>query len=447
MAPPTTVINLSADQWASRVVRLFPRKWSGDQARKLGGILFAICYAIGDTHTAIQDQLLYAFNASRIATAEDEALDRVCADFFDPDDLFRLPGEPDSSFRIRIYANLFPAGATRAAIIKALTLLTGFPPRLIEPWSVIDCASLDTHSYADIDTVDNPGRIADTGLRGAIFIESRLPNYGQKGLYPVYGLDAGLAADISFCIDPQPTWFLGAGQLDKLINRVRARGIKAWRKYQAILLTTTALGGTKFLAPAATNTTVTIFPAFAGNYSILACPSWDTDVGYQVLSNSSFQLTFTVPAPAGGSVDWMAVPVTVPGFGVLPIVPGKTDFSVLIPTGLAGSILFAKPSWTTPINYTEMDTIASFDLAVAAPADTNVSYGCFDIANSGIVPMVADQPSATIVLPGAPLPYQAFAMPSWDTTVYVQKTATSFTMFYSVLPPSGATMLWGVSRF
>src|ERR1700733_13082694 len=103
MAPPTTVINLSADQWTARVLRLFPRKWTGDQARKLGGILYAISYAIGNTHTAIQDQLLYAFNASRIATAEDEALDRVCADFFDPDDLFRLPGEPDASFRIRIY--------------------------------------------------------------------------------------------------------------------------------------------------------------------------------------------------------------------------------------------------------------------------------------------------------------------------------------------------------
>ncbi|MDZ5633926.1 hypothetical protein [Janthinobacterium sp. GMG1] len=96
----------------------------------------------------------YAVLQTRIKTATEGWLDMIAADFFGTA-LMRSANQSDASFRARIIINLFRERATRNAITRVLTDLTGRAPIIIEPQ-----------------------RPADTGAYGA-------PNsgYGVAGAY------------------------------------------------------------------------------------------------------------------------------------------------------------------------------------------------------------------------------------------------------------------------
>ncbi len=72
-----------------------------------------------------------------IGTSTDIWLDLHAFDFFQSS-LLRRQGESDASFRGRVFANLFPPGNTRAAIIERLTSLTGTAPTVFEPMQPMD---------------------------------------------------------------------------------------------------------------------------------------------------------------------------------------------------------------------------------------------------------------------------------------------------------------------
>ncbi|MFO0949552.1 MAG: hypothetical protein U0835_00075 [Isosphaeraceae bacterium] len=56
----------------------------------------------------------------------------------------RKPQEPDAAFRGRILAQLLLERGTRRGMIRALQLLTGYTPRIFEPWRPADTGAYNT---------------------------------------------------------------------------------------------------------------------------------------------------------------------------------------------------------------------------------------------------------------------------------------------------------------
>src|SRR5579883_145805 len=198
---PTIIPDIEPEEWAQRILSVFPPDWTSDSAKAEGGVAHGLFKAIGACLTDVENDLIYAWHTCRIATATDDALDSVAADYFGaiagfPADVVRVPGEPDESLRKRIYANLLCPGATRQALILVLTKLVGTPPRVFEPWRIDDTSEWDGFSYFDIDTTQNPGRMGDPGLSWQGFVETALPPYNSKlGNNPVYAFDMGASWD------------------------------------------------------------------------------------------------------------------------------------------------------------------------------------------------------------------------------------------------------------
>lgn len=350
----TTCPVFTADEWAQRLLRLFPTRWTSDSAKQVGGVLYSVFNAMGSQFTFLQNELLYAFKSSRIMTATDVALDLIAADLFGetkyyPATVVRTAGETDDSFRARILAAMFVGGATRAALLRVLSRLTGTEFRIIEPWRVQDCAALDAVSYADVDTIDNPGRISSAQRVGSLFIEGQLPSFSGAGTYPIYGLDKGAAADRTFIIDPKPTRFQGAKQLDALINKTKAQGVRVYRKYTHNAVVKRPISNTKSVPAHSPKITIGLFPPFAAPYVVIAQASWQTDITVKRLSNGEFDLIFSVPPATRASVDWYAAPFTDPGFGTLPIAAGAPGAEITLPSGYAGGMVFAIGNWNTVI--------------------------------------------------------------------------------------------------
>ena len=84
--------------------------------------------------------LTYVIAQTRIATAFGVFLDMISTDFFGTG-LPRLQNEQDAPFRARIQAALFAPKVTRAAMVSALTALTGRAPWIFEPARPNDCGS------------------------------------------------------------------------------------------------------------------------------------------------------------------------------------------------------------------------------------------------------------------------------------------------------------------
>lgn len=453
----TVIPSIDKEAWAHRLISLFPKPWTGHDAKQKSGAQHALFQAIGVELERTIDNVEYDLLASRIATALDSALDACAADYFSategfPSNIIRTPGEPDASFRARILAALLPTAVTREALINVLTRMTGTVPRVIEPWRFVDNAMLDGYTYFDVDTVENPGRLADPGLKWQGFIESPLPPYsGNLGNNPMYALDKGFCLDSpsGYLMDPDPTWWQQASQLDSLINKTKVFGTTVWRRYTQFPSTTRALGGTVICTAGDITRTVTVFPPFAAQYIILAAADWNTAVACKPLSNSQFQLTFSTPAPSTGSiVDWMAIPITIPQAQFLPIAPLATTFNVGIRPAFAGFTLIATPSWNTNISVNSLSSsIATLEFSTPAPEQASISVYMFPQNASGEQVISASATSITIIgssqISGN---YQAFVVPSWNTACDIVKGSNSFTVYFSEPPPAGGVLYWGVNR-
>lgn len=118
-----------------RLKALLPR-WFGDT----NPVLDALLSGIGAGLAIVYVFWAYAKAQTRILTATDAWLDVIAADFFGLT-LRRGAGESDATFRLAILTNLFGPRATRAALAKVLTTLTGYAPTIIEPWQPTDCGA------------------------------------------------------------------------------------------------------------------------------------------------------------------------------------------------------------------------------------------------------------------------------------------------------------------
>ena len=128
-----------------RLRSLIPGGWFGSIAPIRDAIVGTIADALAGSYAL----LIAVRNATRRATSIGWLLDLDAWGFFGAA-FIRRPQENDASFRARYKAELFRPRSTKAAIIQALTDLTGRAPLVFEPWNPADCGAWDTGtlSYA-----------------------------------------------------------------------------------------------------------------------------------------------------------------------------------------------------------------------------------------------------------------------------------------------------------
>jgi len=116
-----------------RLKSVLPARWFGDATP----ILDALLSGLATAWSGLYGLLTYARSQTRIASASGIFLDIASADYFGTA-LPRGPGESDAAFSLRIRANLIAPRATRAALVTALTNLTGRAPQIFEPLNAAD---------------------------------------------------------------------------------------------------------------------------------------------------------------------------------------------------------------------------------------------------------------------------------------------------------------------
>lgn len=119
--------------------------WFGQDSPNVDALL----KGVAKTDSAIYQLITDANTQARIKTATGDALDLISLDFFGGK-LPRHPGENDVSFRSRILANIVQERATRTAMIRVLTNLTGRAPTVIDGWNTFDSCYYDQSYFYDI---------------------------------------------------------------------------------------------------------------------------------------------------------------------------------------------------------------------------------------------------------------------------------------------------------
>lgn len=105
--------------------------------------------------SSIYAQITYAALQTRIATATDGYLDLIANDFFGTS-LPRLTNEADGAYRVRILANLFVKGPTRANMSAVLKLITGRTPDIFEPSNTTDSGGWGGPSTDNVNPTGTP---------------------------------------------------------------------------------------------------------------------------------------------------------------------------------------------------------------------------------------------------------------------------------------------------
>jgi hypothetical protein len=203
----------------SRIVDCLPR-WFGDVSADpvLSGVIAAAAYVFSQVYGLLS----YVRLQTRIKTATDGWLDLVSMDYFGTT-LPRKPGEADAAFRARILAALFPQRVTRPGMVAALTVLTGTPPVLFEPWRPADAFVL---GYSGLGT----GKLGSYQMNAQAFISVTLPSSnagaGIAGLGSDYaGLGAGYMALPS---ESELAGTISQQDVYDTVNAFKAEGTTVW---------------------------------------------------------------------------------------------------------------------------------------------------------------------------------------------------------------------------
>lgn len=117
----------------ARIKAVLPTGWFPDVTPVLDAVLSGLAYA----WSWIAALTGYAYEQTRLTTASDIFLDILSYDFLGSR-IFRRAGEADSAFRIRVKREILRPKATRAAMVEALTDLTGQVPLVFEPANTSD---------------------------------------------------------------------------------------------------------------------------------------------------------------------------------------------------------------------------------------------------------------------------------------------------------------------
>jgi hypothetical protein len=312
---PTVIPGLSAAQFAARLADNFPRGWASDDA-KYGpnGNVYALLLSLGQQLRAVQGELQYTLAAQRVLTETFPELDFASVDFLG--DTFPRPaGMTDLAFGKAIIAALFQPAATRPALQNALTALTGTVPRMLEPWSVNDTGSWRNKSFWNVDTVANPARWGNGGLRYQGYIETpppAIPAIGPNNPIRCWGNSAYWNVPGYFFGIIQP---VDINAIDDEVIRLKAEGTIVWMK---IVNPSAGVGAT------APNTVTNLVAVAAGTNSVLL--SWVSPTAGTPPFASSVLYRQT------GAAIWISGPtVTANTATVQNLAPGvQYDFQIVV---------------------------------------------------------------------------------------------------------------------
>jgi hypothetical protein len=177
--------------FVSRLWAVLPKRWFAEQSPNLEALLTGIA----TPWVWLYNLVIYVITQTRLATATNEWLDLIAADYFGSK-LSRKANEADFSYRSRIRAALLQEAATRSAVTAGLDSLTGTPPIIFEP---ANC--MDTGSYGVLaGTPDMPGTGLAYGRAGGwgslqlpfqFFITATRPATPGVGMLAGYGTSPG----------------------------------------------------------------------------------------------------------------------------------------------------------------------------------------------------------------------------------------------------------------
>jgi hypothetical protein len=123
----------SNEQMAARILAVLPAGWFAEAAPVLGSVLAGLAA----TWTTIQGMIETVGTETRVASVTGSLLDLAASDFLG-NTISRRNSEADAAFRTRVQAEMVRERGTRAALISALTDLTGQAPVVFEPARTTD---------------------------------------------------------------------------------------------------------------------------------------------------------------------------------------------------------------------------------------------------------------------------------------------------------------------
>lgn len=173
-----------ANDTFARLKAALPQRWFGSTSDSMP-VVDSVLSAAATALSFIYSLYAYAKLQTRILTCSDGFLDLVAADFFGTT-IQRKANQSDASFRATIIANLFRERATRNAVTKVLTDLTGYPPKIIEPSRPQDCGGYSAPN-SGYGLAGAYGNVALTYQAFVIAYRSSgtgIPNIAGYGNYP-----------------------------------------------------------------------------------------------------------------------------------------------------------------------------------------------------------------------------------------------------------------------
>lgn len=443
---PTVIPQFSESDWTEALLADFPIPWSSQAARMPGGVLYAMMGACAANLFIINQFLVYGFDACRLSTCFGVELDLYADDFYGPGGLPRKTAESDDSYRARIESGLFIPYTTREAFNEAITALTGIAPRLISPWIAGQTAAYDWRSYWDIDGDQYPALYGDSNLPYQAFVIAELPNpTGQEQATAIWGYDAGAAYDAYTGVywNLQAQNFISQEQLDQLILRIKAFGITIWRKYLS-------QGSLPFPIPqtmAVASGQVT-FPininSFNGPYIVITSCNWNASLNVTGLTPTGFTINANNASPSGAILNYVILPISLPGVGIMPLTEGQTSVTLAAPQ--APSLQSNRPIFTPTFNtqawiasLTPTETVIQF--SNPASAGDSLYYYFTNNLNSAVQELTGTPNTAVSNIPnlGKCCP---FVIPFWNSEVAVAAFANGINSSFSNTPPNDPNILW-----
>lgn len=367
--PVTTIVGIDGPRFAARLAQLFPRGWASDDARQTGNV-YSLLLTLGNQLQVTQEEVQYALAAQRLQTETFPELDDASLDFYGGT-LPREPGQTDTDYADEIIANLFQPAATRTALFNALAALTGFAPRMLEPWNVYDTGSWRNLSYWNVDTVANPARWGNGGLRYQGFIETAPPSipaigpnnpilaWGDSAYWNVPGYFFGIIAPVN------------ENAINDLINRLRAYGTVVWVK----LVSPASLGTVS--APGIV-VSLTAIPAGPTSINVAwLAPTGTPPFTFQVIYRVTGTTTFT--AGPAGTVSSVTLTGLAPNtsYDVEVIARNVTSFSQSPPVTAATGIIPPSPALNvtaTLVQATAITVTWSQPLTGTPPFSYSIAY-------------------------------------------------------------------------
>jgi hypothetical protein len=128
-----------SDDMRGRLKTVLPAGWFANDTPILDAVLGGLAVA----WSVLYRLLMNVAAQARVATATGVFLDICAVDYFGAA-LKRRAGESDGAFSPRLRANLLAPRATRAALVGALTNLTGRAPVIFEPLNAADTGGYNT---------------------------------------------------------------------------------------------------------------------------------------------------------------------------------------------------------------------------------------------------------------------------------------------------------------